>query len=32
MSKPNTPSYKTLNWPEYNRALDLPPGNALTLM
>ena len=21
MSKPNIPSYKTLNWPEYNRAL-----------
>ena len=21
MSRPNTPSYKTLNWPEYNKAL-----------
>ena len=21
MSKPNTPSYKTLNWPAYNKAL-----------
>ena len=21
MSKPNTPSYKTLNWPDYNKAL-----------
>ena len=21
MSRPNTPSYKTLNWPDYNKAL-----------
>ena len=21
MSKPNTPTYKTWNWPEYNKAL-----------